>query len=298
MVRPENFGFNPETANNNAFQKNDGVLSPMEISERAQLEFDTMTSSLMEQGVNIIIVEDTLKPIKTDAVFPNNWFTTHADGHLYVYPMYSPNRRLERRDDIIASLINNYGYRLRQELLSVESKGRYLEGTGSMILDREHKKIYACISERTHPILLQKYGLMKGYEVIAFHANDKNNKAYYHTNVIMTLCRHIAIICLESIADKNQRNKLIYSLQQTGKEIIPISMDQVEQFAGNMLEVSGAHEKSLLVMSTSAFNSLDDEQIMFIEKHHIISHHNLSTIEKYGGGSARCMMAEIFIPAV
>ncbi len=296
MVRPANFGFNPETAANNAFQKDDGSMSASSIAQKAQIEFDRMSEDLLSKGVELIIIEDTKLPIKTDAVFPNNWFSTHEDGRLFVYPMYSANRRLERREDILSRLIGEYGFQKYDDLLAEEDRHIFLEGTGSMILDRCNGLIYACYSERTHPKLLRKMAMLLGYELIGFDAEDVNGVPYYHTNVIMALGKSVSIICLECIEDEKQAHRVKKSLQDTNKAIVEISRIQVEQFAGNMLEVLGSAEKPLLVMSTNAYNSLNYNQLDIINKHNIICHYDLDTIEKYGGGSARCMMAEIFFP--
>lgn len=295
MVRPAHFGFNPETAENNAFQVNDLSLTPEEISKKARAEFDSLAAKLQDAGVEVIIIEDTDVPLKTDAVFPNNWFSTHAQGSVILYPMYSANRRLERREDIIERLEMLYEINDQTDYLEFEDQNIFVEGTGSMILDRPNQKIYACVSERSHPELLARIASDFQSELYAFVATDKDGVPYYHTNVIMALGTQVAVICLESIEDIEMRDRIVKSLQADGKEIVEISRGQVEQFAGNMLEVKGGGEKNILVMSTSAYNSLTSSQISTLEKYDSILHSDLATIEKYGGGSARCMLAEIYL---
>ena len=295
MVRPAHFGFNPETAENNAFQVNDTSLSKEEIAQLARTEFDIMVTRLRSVGVKVIVIEDTPEPLKTDAVFPNNWFSTHKEGTVVLYPMFSANRRLERREDIIELLESTYQIYDQTDYLEFEDLGVFVEGTGSMILDRQHRKIYACISERSSLELLQKIAGDFEYQLIAFNATDSAGVPYYHTNVIMALGTNLAIVCLESI-DENERTQVTQSLQGDKKIIIDITRSQVEQFAGNMLEVLGQNGEHFLVMSSAAHRSLTPSQISIIEAHVKIIHSDLSTIEKYGGGSARCMMAEIYLP--
>ncbi len=296
MVRPANFGFNTETADNNVFQDDDTELSIDEIKDRAKKEFDDMVTLLESHGVHIIVIEDTNQPAKTDAIFPNNWITTHKDGSIYTFPMYSPNRRLERRADIIDTLSEKYKVVTNDSFLSYESSEQYLEGTGSMILDRPNKIIYACYSVRTDKEVLAAYGKKLGYKVVGFDAVDGDNVPYYHTNVIMTLGEHIAVLCTESIEDLDEKRAVIQSLKDTGKEIVHITREQVLAYAGNMLEVQGNEAKKLMVLSKAAYKSLSKDQLHIIENRNKIVYCNLETIEKFGGGSARCMIAEIFLP--
>ena len=295
MVRPANFGFNPETAENNAFQVNDTSISKEEIAKMAMAEFDIMVTRLRSVGVKVIVVDDSAQPLKTDAIFPNNWFTTHKEGTIVLYPMYSANRRLERREDIIELLESKYQIYDQTDYLEFEDLGVFVEGTGSMILDRQNRKIYACISERSDLELLRKIASDFEYVLIAFRATDSMGVPYYHTNVIMALGTQLAIICLESI-DEIERPQVLQSLHKDNKIIIDITRSQVEQFAGNMLEVLGQNEEHFLVMSSAAYRSLTPSQISTIESQLKIIHSDLSIIEKYGGGSARCMMAEIYLP--
>jgi len=297
MVRPANFGFNTETAENNVFQQSETELSIVQIKERARQEFDNMVTELESQGVKVLVIEDSNLPAKTDAIFPNNWISTHNDGLIYTYPMFSPNRRLERREDITSSLAQSYKVEIDETLLDYESTDQYLEGTGSMILDRPNKIIYACYSVRTDREVLAAYGKKLGYKVVGFDAIDENGVPYYHTNVIMTLGTHVAVLCTESIVNVAERNQVIERLTATGKKIVDITRDQVLQFAGNMLEVDGKYDKKLLVMSEAAYRSLTKDQLHIINNHNKIVYCHLETIEKFGGGSARCMIAEIFLPA-
>lgn len=293
MVRPANFGFNVETARNNAFQTNDNSLKPKEISVAARKEFDAFIEKLREAGINVIVIEDTNTPLKHDAVFPNNWFTTHADGTLITYPMYAPMRRLERRDDVVAQLQQQYHYNKHIRLEQREELERYLEGTGSMIFDRDNKIVYACRSIRTDEGLLDEFALWMGYEKIIFESYDKNGLPIYHTNVMMALGVTFCVICMDTITDAVQRRTVSDSLTASGKDIIAITRAQMGAFAGNMLQVKGKDD-NYLVMSEQAYRSLTEEQIQQIQLHTQLLYSDITTIETYGGGSARCMMAEVF----
>ena len=295
MVRPARFGFNVETAGNNAFQQNDGSLQPDEISARARNEFDAFAKKLQSVGVDIIVIEDTVEPLKYDAVFPNNWFSTHADGTLITYPMYAPMRRQERRADVVQMLMDKYGYYKHIPLEQREQLERYLEGTGSLILDKDYGVVYACRSIRTDEGLLDEFALWMGYEKVIFESYDRQGMPIYHTNVMMALGTTFCVICLETITDAVQRREVMDKLTTTGKEIVEISREQMGAFAGNMLQVKGT-DGLYLAMSSQAFNSLNEGQIKQLERHTKLLHSPLDTIETYGGGSARCMMAEIFPP--
>ena len=294
MVRPAHFGFNAQTAGNNAFQTNDPSNSPDDVSRKARDEFDAFVETLRKAGVNVIVVNDTEIPLKYDAVFPNNWFSTHADGTIITYPMYAPMRRLERRMDVISKLRKRFAYKKLIALESREEKERYLESTGSMILDRDHNIVYACRSIRTDEGLLDEFALWMGYEKVLFESYDNNGLPIYHTNVMMALGVNFCVICLDSIRDAVQRREVTDHLTATGKDIVAITIDQMEAFAGNMLQVRGENDEKYLVMSERAFQSLTPEQIDQLELHTKLLHSPLQTIETYGGGSARCMMAEIF----
>lgn len=301
MVRPANFGFNPETAENNFYQQRDGRDS-IEINRLAQEEFDGFVRLLREYGVRVLVIDDTPEPKKTDAIFPNNWFSTHEDGKIILYPMFSPNRRLERRKDIIEWLINN-GFKVNEiiDLSFFEKDNQYLEGTGSLILDRVNHIVYASKSERTHPVPLEYFGRLMDFEVVDFTASqiiDGKSSPIYHTNVMMHVGTDIAIVCLESISLASERLRVQVYIEKTGKKLIPISAKQKFQFAGNMLEVKNQKGEKFTVMSDAANQSLADAQRNAISKFTKIIVPKIPTIEKIGGGSARCMMAEIFLPSV
>jgi hypothetical protein len=299
MVRPASFGFNPETAENNFYQQND-ARSLSEIQALAQREFDGFVALLRDQGVRVLVIEDTVEPRKTDAVFPNNWFSTHPDGKVILYPMFSPNRRLERRKDIMESLIN-LDFQVNEiiDLSFFEQSGQFLEGTGSMVMDHSARVIYACFSERTHPVPLDYVSKLLGYSVIGFDAVQEIQgkvSPIYHTNVMMHIGTDLAVVCLESIPKTAERQKVQDSLTQSGKKVIPITAKQKFNFAGNMLEVSNDGGEKFTVMSQAALDSLNVGQIQQIEKYTTIISPQIPTIEKLGGGSARCMLAEIFLP--
>jgi hypothetical protein len=301
MVRPANFGFNPETAANNFYQKRDN-RDPLEINKIAQQEFDVFVGLLEGKGVNVLVVEDTDEPKKTDAIFPNNWFSTHEDGKVILYPMFSPNRRQERRTDIIEILMEK-GFKISDiiDLTFFENDEQYLEGTGSLILDRINKVAYACRSQRTHPVPLAYFGRIMEYEIVDFDATQRiNGKAspIYHTNVMMHIGTEIAVVCLDSIPLASEKLKVQEYLEKTGKKMIPITSKQKFQFAGNMLEIKDKDGGKLTVMSDTAYQSLGQVQVQTIQRYTDLVVPNIATIEKLGGGSARCMMAEIFLPSV
>ena len=296
MVRPANFGYNPETADNNVFQSNNDSRSIEEIAAMAMKEFDELLSRLEDASIEVVVIEDSVQPKKTDAVFPNNWFTTHDDGRIILYPMYSPNRRLERRTDIIDNLQETYEVSEVKSYAAHEDKGVILEGTGSMIIDRPNEIIYACLSQRTDQRLLDDLAAeLGGYEVMGFVAVDDQGVPYYHTNVIMTLGDDLAIICLESIADPNERARVEEKLKSTGKVIVDISRSQVLKYCGNMLQVNNTKGEQYMVMSQSARDHLTPSQISQIESYVTILSSPIDIIEEYGGGSARCMLAELFL---
>ncbi len=294
MVRPANFGFNEETAGNNAFQTKDNSLTTNEVKEKAATEFDNFVKILRGCSVDVVVMEDSISPLKTDAVFPNNWFSTHEDGTMILYPMYSPNRRLERDENIIRALENDFKVVKKVHFDQFENDNLFLEGTGSMIFDRPNKICYACLSVRTDLVLLNRLCSVIGYKPVAFHAVDAADQDIYHTNVMMALGETFVVICLETVKNEAEKVALLHEFQLTQKEIIEISLAQMQRFVGNMLQVRNDKGETFLVMSQQAFESLTPEQIQLIEKHtHIVSA-DIKTIETYGGGSARCMMAEIF----
>lgn len=296
MVRPAHFGFNEETAESNAFQTLDKSLHEEEIQQKALQEFDNFVSLLRGNGVDILVFEDTPEPVKPDAVFPNNWVTFHADGTVMTYPMLSKVRRLERRQDMLDDLSASFRISRKIHLEEYEHVGKILEGTGSMILDRKNKLVYACLSPRTSAELLDHFCDLLGYEAVAFHAVDGEGKEIYHTNVMMALGETFVVICMESVPDPVENERLVQKFRETGKDIIEISYDQMMHFAGNMLQVRGQDDQPLLVMSGQAYRSLTQDQVQHIEKHTRILSADIPTIETYGGGSVRCMMAEVFLP--
>jgi hypothetical protein len=294
MVRPANFGFNVETAANNAFQTDDKSLTISEIQARAIGEFDRMVEILRGRAVHVIVAEDSLSPIKTDAIFPNNWITSHADGTMILYPMFAPSRRLERSETIQNNLQNDFLVKKKIHFEHYEGIERYLEGTGSMILDRQNELCYACISPRTDRNLLDEWCDTMHFKRIAFTAVDGDGKDIYHTNVMMALGETFVVICLETVRDEAEKMNLIKHFEWAKKDIIDISLDQMMHFAGNMLQVRNDFTETFLVMSQQAFESLNATQIAHIQRHTQILSADIKTIETYGGGSARCMMAEIF----
>lgn len=299
MIRPVNFRMNEETAVNNYFQKSIEEENEA-ITIKAQKEFDTFVSKLRKVGVEVIVVDDIKENDTPDSIFPNNWVSFHENGNIGLYPMFAENRRRERREDILASL-EEKGFTINNILdyTAAEEENIFLEGTGSLLLDRANEKAYCALSERANEDLFIEFCEDFEYMPVVFTANQTVNgerKAIYHTNVMMCLAENFAVICLDTIDDKKERKKLIASLKEDGKEIISITEAQMHNFAGNMLQVKGAFDKKYLVMSASAHNSLNAKQVDAIEKHCEILSSDLETIETLGGGSARCMMAEVFLP--
>lgn len=294
MVRPASFGFNPQTAANNAFQEETTDLKPSEIQTLALQEFDSFVATLRNAKIRVIVIQDTDSPTKFDAIFPNNWISTHKNGALITYPMFAPMRRLERREDIIGGLLDEFLIKERIRLEQHEANEIYLEGTGSMILDRPHQLVYACRSVRTDEKVLDDFCEQMGYEKVLFTSTDKTGLEIYHTNVMMALGEDFVVICLDSIKDGKEWANLHRKFEETKKAIIEISMEQMSSFAGNMLQVRNTDGDTFLVMSEQAYRSLTKEQIQQIEQYTNILYSPLYTIEKFGGGSARCMMAEIF----
>mgnify|MGYP000188335485 CR=1 FL=1 len=299
MIRPAQFRMNEQTAVNNYFQAQAG-MTPEAVVKKAQEEFDAYMSVLREKGVQVSVVQDTLDPDTPDALFPNNWVSFHQDATVALYPMFAENRRLERREDILETL-EEKGFEINNiiDYTSAEEEQVFLEGTGSIILDRVNRKAYCALSPRADEDLFIEFCEDFEYTPVIFTSNQTVNgkrKAIYHTNVMMCIGETFAVICLSSIDDKKERKNVIKHLKEDGKEIIDITEKQVNNFAGNMLEVIGADERRYLVMSSSAHQSLTKKQIAQLEEHVTILSSSLDTIEASGGGSARCMMAEIFLP--
>ncbi len=294
MIRPAAFGFNTETANNNFFQQKQ-TQNKNEIHLKALNEFDAMVNLLRENFIDVLVIEDTLTPIKPSAIFPNNWLSTSPDGKVFVYPLYAANRRNEKRDDILKLLAEKYIVTDVQDWSEYEAEGRFLEGTGSMMIDHDNKMIYAAISERTSPAVLEKFASANGFSAVVFLAKDKSDKPIYHTNVVMALGQSFCVLCEEAIDEEWELIAVKQLLESTGHEIIPITKEQMHCFAGNMLEVKNKNDESFLIMSSAAFDSLTDEQkekLQFFAKLLPVA---IPSIEAAEGGSVRCMMAEIFL---
>ena len=296
MVRPVSFAFNEQTAINNHYQKSDNKPA-QEIQNNALIEFDNMVEKLKKMGIDVKVMQDTNEPHTPDSIFPNNWFSTHYSNTIVLYPMFAENRRLEKTDTI-------YDYFDRVDNLnivdysSLEKENIFLEGTGSLVLDRKNKKAYCSLSERADEKLLNIFCEDAGYKKIAFHSYQTVNeirKAIYHTNVMMAMGENYAILCADSIDDLKEREKVIRELESDGKEIVYISEYQVEHFLGNAIELINNENVKICVMSATAYSVLTDEQKNIIEKYDVIVPVDVHTIEKYGGGSARCMIAELFI---
>lgn len=293
MIRPVNFGFNAETAVNNAFQ----VAGYDDAAhEKAAREFDRFVEALRSNGVQVTVVEDTPQPHTPDSVFPNNWISFHHDGTVILYPMFAENRRQERKPHVLEQLAGKFAITHTIDLTRYEREQRFLEGTGSMVLDRDHRIAYACLSPRTSKEVLEAFCQKMNYRPVIFTATDSKGRPIYHTNVMMCVADRYVVICLDSIAAKNERENVIAVIKETGKDVVPITMEQMNRFAGNMLQVHNQQGEKLLVMSSQAYGALTPEQVRQLESYNRIVHAPLDTIETNGGGSARCMMAEVFLP--
>jgi hypothetical protein len=297
MVRPAHFGFNPETAETNAFQINDTQMTKAAIQKAALEEFDEFVKRLFSAGINVIVTEDEAEPAKPDAIFPNNWVSFHQEGYLVTYPMYAPTRRKERNQRIIDEVATEgFTYDKRIHLEEAEQQGVFLEGTGSIIFDHPNRLAYACLSLRTNAELLEKLCQEIQYKPVVFHATDASGKDIYHTNVMMAIGETFVVVCLDSVKQPNERVMLEKLFKTTSKTVIDISMSQMENFAGNMLQVRNVNDELFLVMSERAYNVLTAEQKKTLKEHTALLYAPLTIIESFGGGSARCMMAEIFYP--
>ena len=300
MIRPVAFRMNEQTAVNNYYQKVIDGLSPETVNTKAQEEFDAFVSKLRMVGVDVTVVDDTLEPSTPDSIFPNNWISFHENGDVALYPMFAENRRLERREEIL-DVLEDKGFVVNEimDYSSAEEDGFFLEGTGSIVLDRENDKAYCALSPRADEELFIEFCEDFEYTPVIFEAFQTvgtERKLIYHTNVMMCVADTFAVICADCIDDKKERKMVLDSLRGDGKEIILITEDQMNNFAGNMLELQGADERRYLIMSASAHRSLTKKQIAQLEEHITILSSSLDTIEACGGGSARCMMAEIFLP--
>jgi hypothetical protein len=300
MIRPIRFSANPQTAASNAFQKLAGDGAAQDTQARALREFDDLVAALRGQGVEVHVFEDTPEPHTPDSIFPNNWLTTHPDGTVVMYPMQAENRRPERRPDIVRDLVDKAGFRVSEilDLASTEADHRFLEGTGSMVLDRANRVVYACVSPRTDRELLASWAERFGYQPIIFTAVDGGGQQIYHTNVMMCVGQHFAVVCSASIPDAAERRKVLSTLASTGHDVVEITPAQMNAFAGNMLEVLGVDGGSVVAMSSRAADALTRDQREVLERHATIVSSDITTIEDCAGGSVRCMMAEIFLPRV
>ncbi|WP_207510766.1 citrulline utilization hydrolase CtlX [Longitalea luteola] len=295
MIRPVNFGFNAQTAVNNAFQV---AGADAAAQEKAQVEFDDFVNLLKQNGVNVTVIDDTPEPHTPDSIFPNNWISFHEPDTICLYPMFAENRRQERKPPVIKQLQQQFAIHNTLDFTGYENEQQYLEGTGSMVLDREHKIAYACLSPRTHQAVLDDFCKKLGYRPVLFTSVDGQGKAIYHTNVMMCVADRYVVICLESLPNHAEYQMVQGIIGKTGKELFNISFDQMNHFAGNMLQVQNQEGEKLLVMSTQAYQSLRPEQVKKLETYNRILHAPLTTIETNGGGSARCMLAEIFLKPI
>ena len=297
MIEPIAFGFNAETAKNNYFQVEQ---KGFDTQFKALSEFKAFVEKLRSKGINVITIKDTLDPHTPDSIFPNNWVSFHKDGRVVVYPMFASNRRVERREDIIET-IKEQGFEVAEidDWSFPETQGHFLEGTGSMIFDHDNKIAYGSVSLRLDENLFREFCEKYGFTPIVFHSFQtvgEERLPIYHTNVMMCVADKFVVICLDCIDDELERSKVIETIKNSGKEIIEISEEQMQQFAGNMLQVRNSEGKTFLVMSETAYKSLTKEQIAAIENYSEIIYADLNTIEVNGGGSARCMLAEVFLP--
>lgn len=299
MIRPVRFRMNEQTAVNNYFME-DLDLHDNTINLKAQQEFDAFVAVLRAIGIEVIVVEDTPDPDTPDSIFPNNWISFHSNGTVVIYPMFAENRRKERREDIL-DILETKGFLIENivDYTSAEEEGLFLEGTGSILMDRVNQKVYCALSDRAHEELVIEF--CEDFECTpviftAYQSVNGERLPIYHTNVMMCMGEDYAVICLNSIDDKKERKNVLDHLKGDGKEIIDITEEQMHHFAGNMLQVAGRSEERYLIMSSAAYKSLRPDQIRTLEKYNPIVHSTLDTIEACGGGSARCMMAEVFLP--
>lgn len=290
MIRPVQFTFNEQTAVNNAFQQSG---QQADAQTKALAEFDNFVAVLQQNGITVTVINDTPEPHTPDSIFPNNWISFHEE-QICLYPMYAANRRLERKPAVIAQMQQQHGPLPVLDFSYFEQQHKFLEGTGSMVLDRVARKAYACLSPRTDAALLNVFCSRLNYTPVVFDAVDENNQPIYHTNVVMCIADRYAVICLDAITREAEKNNVLQSLQQDGKTIIAVSWNQMNHFAGNMLQVHTNQNEPLLIMSTQAYQSLTPQQVQQLESFNRIVHASLDTIETNGGGSARCMLAEVF----
>lgn len=291
MVRPANFTFNEETAKNNYFQKKTSLTN---LNEKALQEFDNYVDILQSNKIEVIVVQDTIEPHTPDSIYPNNWFSTHTTGELVLYPMFAENRRQERKPHVLEAIKKHYSAHKTIDLSGWENKNRFLEGTGSLILDHNKRVVYACRSERTDDIVFEEFYTKMNFEPELFNAYDDNENIIYHTNVMMSIGEQFVVICAESIKDDKRRASIIDSLKETKKDVIEISFDQMKHFCANILEVQNSVNENCLIMSEAAEKAFTDNQKEILKQHCKIISVPLPVIEETGGGSARCMIAEIY----
>lgn len=294
MIRPVRFGYNPETAVNNAFQKQEDSNN---IQALALSEFDVYVELLRNKGIDVTVVDDTPKPHTPDSIFPNNWVSFHEDGTICFYPMFAENRRCERKQHVLEAVYEKFEVNRIIDFTAYEADNKFLEGTGSMILDRPNKLAYACLSPRTDKEVFLDFCGKLGYKPVYFTADDRSGQLIYHTNVMMCIAEQYAVICLDSIKNEAERKVVAKQIEQSGKEIIAISMEQMNCFAGNMLQVRNNLNQLVLLMSNVAYQSLSSAQQENLQIYNDIIHPSLCHIETNGGGSARCMVAEVFLQA-
>lgn len=295
MVRPVDFSFNWQTAGSNAFQNTAHGLDESIIRENAEKEFDAFVALLRQHGIEVILFDDTREPSTPDSIFPNNWISLDQHGRIALYPMQAPNRRQERRNDIVAHFMNGFRISEMKDFSQFENNEQFLEGTGSMVIDYVNDIMYACLSPRTDAALVDVFCKEMNYQPCTFLAVDENGKEIYHTNVMMCIGEKLAVVCLDSIRDETEKKKVSGSLTSTGHEIIDISYEQMNHFAGNMLELCNAEGQRFLVMSEQAKASLSEAQLAQIHQYDQILSPAVNTIETIGGGGVRCMMAEVFL---
>ena len=298
LIEPVAFGRNPDSARTNAFMRDPAGLRPEELQASALREFQELAERLDRERVEVLVFRDSADAPSPDAIFPNNWVSFHEDGRAILYPMEPPNRRPERRREILDWLARDRGFQLTEvvDLSPHECEGRFLEGTGSMVIDRPGRIIYASASPRTTRSLLEEYGERFGLSVVAFHAHDAEGIPVYHTNVVLALGKEVAVLCDEAVRDPSSLRALVESLESGGREVVAITMDQLYAFAGNLLALESRAGEDLLVMSERAFASLAPGQVRKLERHGRLVRSPIPTIEEFGGGSVRCMLAEVFLP--
>ena len=298
MIRPIRFQSNEQTAASNEFQNLDTQLSAEDTQRRAGSEFEALADTLRQAGVKVCVFDDTPEPHKPDAIFANNWVSFHASGYVLLYPKMAENRRAERRMDLIEALVADHGFQVKRviDLSPHELEDRFLEGTGSLVLDRVNRIAYACLSARTHSEPVEEFGRRADYRTFTFEAFGPAGTPVYHTNVMMAIGEKIAVVCADSVRDTQRRQELIESLEHNGREVLQISMEQMRQFAGNMLELESVAGEKLMVMSARAEACLTAEQKEILSRHARIVSSPIDTIEDCSGGSVRCMLAEIHLP--